>query len=149
MTKNVCVLAWVLFFSMISVVLSEEQTEHVEKTQYEASQEDEGERPNGEKAEQASKTKKEKIRELAIEVQNPVSDLIQFGFTNIMPFGAGPNNSHINIFNLNASTTRKFGQWAILNRLVVPLVYLPASVPDAPSGDSGKSFGLAQMPELR
>ena len=104
MTKNVCVLAWLLFFSMISVVHAAEQTEHVEDIQLEANQEDEGERPNEEKAEQASKTKKEKIKELAIQVQNPVSDLVRFGFTNVMAFGAAPNSSNINIFNLNAKT---------------------------------------------
>jgi hypothetical protein len=130
---------------MIGAVLSEEQTAHVEETQQEVSQEDKGKRPKEENVEQALQTKKEKIKELAIQVQNPVSDLIRFGFTNIMLFGAGPNNSRINVFNLNASTTRQFGQWAILNRLVVPLVYLPASVPDAPSGDSGKSFGLGDI----
>jgi len=145
MTKNVCVLACLLFFAITGVVHSAEQTEHVEEIQHEASQEDEGERPNEEKAEQDKQTKKEKIKELAIQVQNPVSDLVRFGFTNVMAFGAAPNNSNINIFNLNASTTRKFGQWAILNRLVVPLVYLPASVPDALSGDSGKSFGLGDI----
>lgn len=145
MTKNVCVFACLLFFAMICVVHSEEQRAHVEGRQQEVSQENERERSSEEKAEQAKQTKKEKLKELAIQVQNPVSDLIRLGFTNIMPFGSGPNNSRINVFNLNISTTRKFGQWAILNRLIVPLVYLPASVSDAPSGDSGKSFGLGDI----
>ncbi len=145
MTKKFCVLACLLLFSMISVVHSEEQTEHVEEGQHKASQEDEGESPNAKNAEQPSKTKKEKLKELAIEVQNPVSDLVRFGFTNTLAFGSGPTNSNINVLNLNANTTRKFGPWAILNRLVVPLLYLPESVPDAPSGDSGKSFGLGDI----
>lgn len=69
----------------------------------------------------------EEITELAEEVQNPVSDLIRFGFTNGTSFGAGANDHVRNLFNLEASTTRKFGDWALLNRLSIPLPYLPAS----------------------
>lgn len=95
--------------------------------------------------EQEKKSKNEEMKALAVQVQNPVSDLVQFGFTNTTLFGSGPANSNINAFNLLASTTRKFGQWALLNRLVVPIFYLPESVPDAPSGDSGKSVGLGDI----
>ena len=41
--------------------------------------------------------------------------------------GAGANDYVFNIFNLTASTTRKFGDWALLNRLTIPIPYLPAS----------------------
>lgn len=95
--------------------------------------------------EPVEKSKDEELQELAVQVQNPVSDLVQFGFTNSTLFGSGPKNSNINIFNLLASTTRKFGQWALLNRLTVPIVYLPENVPDAPSGDSGRSVGLGDI----
>jgi len=95
--------------------------------------------------EQVQKSKNEKLQELALQVQNPVSDLVQFGFTNTILFGSGPANSNINAFNLLASTTRKFGQWALLNRLIVPIFYLPESVPDAPSGDSGRSVGMGDI----
>ena len=145
MTKKICVLACLLFFSLIGAVHSEEQPEHGEEVQHKASQKDDGERPNEENAEQSLKTKEETIKELAKQVQNPVSDLVRFGFTNTMAFGSGPTNSNINVLSLNASTTRQVGQWAILNRLVVPLFYLPESVPDAPSGDSGKNFGLGDI----
>jgi len=91
------------------------------------------------------KTKNEELKELAMDVQNPVSDLWRFGFTHNAVFGTGPTNSTINNVNLFANTTRQFGQWSIINRLVVPLLYLPESMPDAPSGDSGRSFGLGDI----
>ena len=78
-------------------------------------------------------------------VQNPVSDLWRFGFNYSTGFGTGPTNSTINNVNLVTNTTRQFGQWSIINRFIVPLLYLPESVPDAPSGDSGRSFGLGDI----
>ena len=84
-------------------------------------------------------------QELAKQVENPVSDLMRFGLTNITFFGAGPKNHEIVGLTLTAATTRKFGQWSILNRLIIPLQYLPASAPAAPSGDSGARFGLGDI----
>jgi hypothetical protein len=66
----------------------------------------------------------QEIKELAEEVQNPVSDLVRVGFLNNTFFGAGANDHVLNIFNLQASTTRKFGDWALLNRLTLPIPYL-------------------------
>jgi len=90
-------------------------------------------------------TKEEELQELAMDVQNPVSDLWRFGFTHNAVFGTGPTNSTINNVNLFANTTRQFGQWSLINRLLVPLLYLPDSVPAAPSGDSGQSVGLGDI----
>jgi hypothetical protein len=78
--------------------------------------------------EPAPEVKNQDIKELAMQVQNPVSDLERFGFTHIVAFGTGPTNSDINNLNLIANTTRQFGQWSILNRLNIPLFYLPSSV---------------------
>ena len=83
--------------------------------------------------------------ELAKLVENPVSDLMRFGLGNNIFFGAGPKNHEIVGLNFNAATTRKFGQWSILNRLIIPFTYLPASAPAAPSGDSGARFGLGDI----
>ncbi|WP_443147851.1 neuromedin U [Nitrospira sp.] len=69
----------------------------------------------------------EDIEQLAKEVENPVSDLVRAGFTNSTFFGAGANNHLFNTFNLQISTTRRFGDWALLNRLAIPLPYLPAN----------------------
>ena len=145
MKKNFCLLAWLLFFSMVGVVYSEEAIEHLGDGPHEGSQDNEGGGSNGTHEEQPPKTKQETIKDLAIQTQNPVSDLERFGFTNTILFGSGPTNSDINFLNLNALTSRQFGQWSILNRLDVPLLYLPESVPDAPSGDSGRSFGLGDI----
>lgn len=69
----------------------------------------------------------EEIKQLAEEVQNPVSDLVRVGFTNATFFGAGFNNHLFNNFQLEASTTRRFGDWALLNRLTIPIPYFPAT----------------------
>jgi len=74
------------------------------------------------------------IKELAEEVQNPVSDLVRVGFSNGTFFVAGANDHVFNFFNLETSTTRRFGDWAFLNRLVIPLPYLPASAIEDKAG---------------
>jgi hypothetical protein len=84
----------------------------------------------------------QEIKELAEEVQNPVSDLVRVGFLNNTFFGAGANDHVLNIFNLQASTTRKFGDWALLNRLTLPIPYLPAS---AFQDKSGSLTGLGDI----
>jgi len=95
--------------------------------------------------EHGPKTQNEELKELAMGVQSPVSGLWRFGFNYSTRFGTGPTNSTINNVNLVSNTTRHFGQWSIINRLLVPLLYLPESVPDAPSGDSGRSVGLGDI----
>ncbi len=80
--------------------------------------------------------------ELAKQVQNPVSDLARVGFTNTTVGGAGPNNFTSNGFLLAADTTDKFGDWALLNRLIVPLRYIPAS---GITEETGSSFGLGDI----
>ena len=69
-------------------------------------------------------------------VQNPVSDLVRVGFNNGTFFGAGANDYVFNLFNLETSTTRRFGDWAFLNRLVIPLPYFPASAIEDKDGES-------------
>lgn len=69
----------------------------------------------------------EDIKQLAEEAQNPVSDLVRVGFTNATFFGAGLNNHLFNNFQLETSTTRRFGDWALLNRLTIPIPYFPAT----------------------
>jgi len=76
----------------------------------------------------------EEIKKLAEAVQNPVSDLVRVGFTNGTFFGAGANDHLLNVFNLQADTTRRFGDWGLLNRLTIPLLYLPASAIEDKTG---------------
>ncbi len=84
----------------------------------------------------------EEIKKLAEAVQNPVSDLVRVGFTNGTLFGAGANDHLLNVFNLQASTTKRFGDWALLNRLNIPLPYLPAS---AIENKTGSLAGLGDI----
>jgi len=76
----------------------------------------------------------EENKKLVEAVQNPVSDLVRVGFANGTFFGAGANDHLLNVFNLQASTTRRFGDWALLNRLNIPLPYLPASAIEDKTG---------------
>ncbi len=76
----------------------------------------------------------QEIIKLAEEAQNPISDLVRVGVVNRTLFGAGANNDLFNIFNLQASTTKKFGDWALLNRLNIPISYLPASAIEDKTG---------------
>jgi len=89
--------------------------------------------------------KEEEIEKLAKDVQNPVSDLLRIGLLNTNTFGAGRNNYDFNVFDLQGIWAKKFGKWGIVNRLNIPLVYLPSSAPAAASGDSGSSFGLGDI----
>ena len=80
--------------------------------------------------------------ELAKQVQNPLSDLVRAGFQNNTSFGAGRNNFTFNTFNIQVDTTKRFGDWVLLNRLAIPLVYIPAS---GIMQESGSSFGLGDI----
>ncbi len=84
----------------------------------------------------------EDIEKLAEEVQNPVSDLVRVGFGNNTLFGAGMNNHLLNTFNLQASTTKRFGDWVLLNRLNIPIPYLPAT---AFENKTGSLSGLGDI----
>ncbi len=84
----------------------------------------------------------EDIKKLAEEVQNPVSDLVRLGFTNGTFFGSGLNNHLSNVFNLQFDTTRKWGDWALLNRLTIPLPYFPAT---AFENKTGSLAGLGDI----
>ena len=84
----------------------------------------------------------EEISELAKQVQNPLSDLVRVGFLNNTSLGAGPNDFTFNTFNIQADTTKRFGDWVLLNRLLVPLVYIPAS---GITQETGSSFGLGDI----
>ena len=90
-------------------------------------------------------TKEEQIEQLAVDVQNPVSDLEILGFAKLFAFGSAPTNATIYNLNLLANSTRTFKYFSLLNRLVVPLFYLPSNAPDFPMGDSGRSFGLGDI----
>ena len=76
----------------------------------------------------------EEIKKLAEEVQNPVSDLVRVGFVNNTLFGTGLNNHLSNVFNLEGANTRRFGDWALLNRLTIPILYFPANAIEDKTG---------------
>ena len=75
-----------------------------------------------------------KLKKLAEEVENPVSDFVRFGFVNNTLFGTGLNNHLSNVFNLEAAHTGRFGGWALLNRLTIPIPYFPANAIEDKTG---------------
>ena len=70
MKGNIWICVGLLWVSMNSVVHADETEEHVRKNQ------------------------NEELKELAMGVQNPVSDLWRFGFNYNTRFGTGPHEFH-------------------------------------------------------
>ncbi|UCE64619.1 MAG: neuromedin U, partial [Nitrospirota bacterium] len=50
-----------------------------------------------------------------------------------------------NVFDLEAIWAKRLGKWGVVNRLNIPLVYLPSSAPPSSTGDSGSTFGLGDI----
>ncbi|ADJ27788.1 hypothetical protein [Nitrosococcus watsonii] len=71
------------------------------------------------------KTQADSAQDLAQAVQNPVASLITVPFQNNIGFGAGPDDDVINILNIQPVIPVKIGNWNIINRLIMPLIYLP------------------------
>ena len=96
-------------------------------------------------SEESKQTKSKTTLELAKQVQNPVSDLLRVGFINTNWFGSGPNEYDFNVTDLQGIWAKRLGPFGVVNRLNIPLIYLPSSAPSAPSGDSGSTFGLGDI----
>jgi len=131
---------WQTGLFIVSLSLSLVGTAESEEAQKPASEE--AQKPP---SEDIQKPTSEEALELAKQVQNPVSDLLRFGVLNTNWFGGGRNNYDFNTFDLQGIWAKKHGQWGIVNRLNIPLIYLPSSAPPAPSGDSGSTFGLGDI----
>jgi hypothetical protein len=64
-------------------------------------------------------------------------------------FRVGPDNDTVNVLNIHPVIPFGVGDWNIITRAIVPLVYLPTvtnSLPDLPQGSSnGDNFGLGDI----
>ena len=83
--------------------------------------------------------------ELAKKTQNPIADLISLPFQNNTLFGVGPDDDAANVLNIKPVIPLTVGDWNIVNRTIVPLIYLPdvaAGLPELPEGVSDLSFIL-------
>jgi hypothetical protein len=76
---------------------------------------------------------------LAAAAQNPVAAMYSLPFQNNTYFGAGPNHDQtVNVLNIQPVLPFTVGNWNIISRTIVPLIYVP-------SVNSG--FGAASLGE--
>ena len=87
--------------------------------------------------------------DLAKASQNPVADLISLPFQNNTFFGVGPDDDVANVLNIQPVIPVNLGPINLINRTIVPLIYLPdvtAGLAELPEGISGGStFGLGDI----
>lgn len=87
--------------------------------------------------------------DLAAAAQNPIAAMVSLPFQNNTFFRTGPDNDTANVLNIQPVVPLSFGEWNVITRTIVPLIYLPSvtdSLPDLPSSDkSGDDFGLGDI----
>ncbi len=87
--------------------------------------------------------------DLAKAAQNPVAAMISLPFQNNTLFGVGPDDDTANVLNIQPVIPFTVGDWNIINRTIVPLIYLPdvtSGLPELPEGVSGgETFGLGDI----
>jgi hypothetical protein len=87
--------------------------------------------------------------DLAAAAQNPIAAMVSMPFQNNTFFRTGPDNDVANVLNIQPVVPFNFGDWNVITRTIVPLIYLPSvtdSLPDLPSGgESGDDFGLGDI----
>jgi hypothetical protein len=81
--------------------------------------------------------------------QKPVAAMISLPFQNNTFFGIGPDDEVANVLNIQPVIPVNLGPLNLINRTIVPLIYLPdltAGLPELPEGVSGGStFGLGDI----
>ena len=87
--------------------------------------------------------------DLAKASQNPVAAMISLPFQNNTFFGVGPDDDVANVLNIQPVIPISIGPVNLINRTIVPLIYLPdvtAGLAELPEGISGGStFGLGDI----
>jgi hypothetical protein len=87
--------------------------------------------------------------DLAKASQNPVADLISLPFQNNVLFGVGPDDQTANVLNIQPVVPIALGDWNLINRTIVPLIYLPdvtSGLEVLPEGiEGGSEFGLGDI----
>ena len=87
---------------------------------------------------------------LAEAAQNPVANMISVPFQNNTYFGIGPDEQTANVLNIQPVIPVKVGDWNIITRTIIPIVYLPAplegGIPGLPQNSpSGSTTGLGDI----
>jgi hypothetical protein len=87
--------------------------------------------------------------DLAKASQNPVAAMISLPFQNNTFFDVGPDDDTANVLNIQPVIPIGIGPVNLINRTIVPLIYLPdvtAGLAELPEGISGGStFGLGDI----
>ncbi len=78
--------------------------------------------------------------DLAKKTQNPVSDLISLPFQNNTNFDFGPGDDILNVLNIQPVIPVKIGNWNLINRPILPVIYQPELVPG-----TGSEFGIGDL----
>jgi len=98
--------------------------------------------PNGTAAGQSDATA------LAEKTQNPIANLISLPFQNNTAFNVGLNNDVQNVLNIQPVIPVNVGDWNLINRVILPLVYQPEIIPgqDAEFGLGDLNYSLFFSP---
>lgn len=87
--------------------------------------------------------------DLAAAAQNPIAAMVSLPFQNNTFFRTGPDNDTANVLNIQPVIPFNLGDWNVITRTIVPLVYLPTltnSLPDLPDAEgNGDHFGLGDI----
>ena len=85
--------------------------------------------------------------ELAQELQNPLADLVSLPFQNNTSFNVGPEDDVSNVLNIQPVAPIDMGEYNILTRTIVPLVYVPSFSVETETGttDVSSEFGLGDI----
>lgn len=87
---------------------------------------------------------------LAEAAQNPVANMISVPFQNNTYFGIGPNERTANVLNIQPVIPVKVGDWNVITRTIIPIVYLPAplegGIPGLPQNlPTGSTTGFGDI----
>ncbi|MFO1152598.1 MAG: hypothetical protein U1E42_02875 [Rhodospirillales bacterium] len=87
--------------------------------------------------------------DLAAAAQNPIAAMVSLPFQNNTFFRTGPDNDTANVLNIQPVIPFNLGNWNVITRTIIPVIYLPSvtdSLPEVPSADrSGDDFGLGDI----
>jgi hypothetical protein len=77
--------------------------------------------------------------DLAKAAQNPIANMISLPFQYNANFGIGPDNETMHLLNIQPVYPVKFGEWVLVNRTIIPVIYLPDIA------GAGSEFGLGDI----
>lgn len=91
---------------------------------------------------QAQEQDEEALRKAS---QNPVADIVSLPLQNNILFGVGPEDETANVLNIQPVIPINIGNWNLINRTIIPVIYLPEAtvgLPELPEGGKGGAFEI-------